>query len=60
MTELSPAAVAICARHYSFNSRSSCNACPLQPECHRPGETLTQASLDEWRERVNRLAASTH
>lgn len=56
MTELSAAAQAICAQHYNFKSRSSCNACPLQPECHRQVETLTQASLDEWRERVNRLA----
>lgn len=56
MSELSEAAQAICAQHYSFKSRSSCNACPLRPECHRPGETLSQASLDDWRERVNRLA----
>lgn len=56
MTELSDAAKAICAKHYNFKSRSSCNACPLQPECHRPSETLTQASLDEWRGRVDRLA----
>lgn len=28
MTELSEAAQAICAQHYNFKSRSSCNACP--------------------------------
>ncbi|MBF0675548.1 hypothetical protein [Pseudomonas sp.] len=54
--DLSEAAKAICAKHYNFKSRSSCNPCSLRPECHRPGETLTQASLDEWRGRVNRLA----
>lgn len=56
MTGLSEAAQAICAKHYNFKSRSSCNACSLQPECHKPCATLTQASLDEWRGRVNRLA----
>lgn len=55
--ELSAEAKAICAQHYNFKSRSSCNACPLQPECHKPCQQLTQASLDEWRGRVNALAA---
>ena len=41
MTELSDTAKAICAKHYNFKSRSSCNACPLQPECHKPAATLT-------------------
>lgn len=56
MTELSEAAQAICAQHYNFKSRSSCNACPLQPECHSPARTASQTDMDEWRERVNRLA----
>lgn len=56
MTELSDAVQDICARHYSFKSRSSCNQCPLQPECHSPSRTASQADLNEWRERVNRLA----
>ena len=56
MTELSDTAKSICAKHYNFKSRSSCNACPLQPECHKPAATLTQESMDEWRGRVNRLA----
>jgi hypothetical protein len=55
MTELSEAAQAICARHYNFKSHSSCNACPLQPGCHR-SFVLTEASLGEWQERLNRLA----
>ncbi len=55
MTELSEAAQSICAQHYNFKSRSSCNACPLQPECHR-SFVLTEASLGEWQERLNRLA----
>lgn len=55
MTEPSEAAQAICAQHYNFKSRSSCNACPLQPECHRYF-VLTEASLSEWQERLNRLA----
>ena len=57
--ELSAQAKAICAQHYNFKSRSSCNACPLQPECHKPCQQLTQASLDEWRGRVNALAAES-
>lgn len=55
MTELSEAAQAICAQHYNFKSHTSCNACPLQPECHR-SFVLTEASLSEWQERLNKLA----
>lgn len=54
--ELTKQAKAICAEHYNFKSRSSCNACPLQPECHKPCHALTQESLNEWRGRVNLLA----
>jgi len=56
MEQLSPQAVAICARHYNWKSRTSCNACTLQPECHRPCQQLTEQSLGEWRARVNRKA----
>ncbi len=55
-SELSQAAKAICEKHYNFKSRSSCNPCPLRAECHKPCQHLNQASLDEWRDRVNRLA----
>lgn len=55
MTELSEAAQSICAQRYNFKSQASCNACPLQPECHR-SFVLTEASLSEWQERLNRLA----
>lgn len=55
MTDLSEAVQAICAQNYNFKSRSSCNACPLQPECHR-SFALTEALLSEWQERLNRLA----
>lgn len=54
--ELSEQAQAICAEHYNWRSRSSCNKCPLQPECHKPCAQLTQESLDSWRKRVNDLA----
>ena len=53
---LSEQAKNICAEHYNFKSRSSCNSCPLQPECHKPSANLTRESLAEWRVRVNALA----
>lgn len=57
--ELSDKAKAICARHYSFKSRASCNPCPLISECHRPCRGGSQQELDEWRGRVNKLAEVT-
>lgn len=59
MTELSDTAKAICAQHYNFKSRSSCNPCLLRPECHSPSATASQNQLDEWRDRVNRLAEAS-
>lgn len=56
MTELSDKARAICAEHYNFKSRSSCNPCPLISECHSPSKGSSQADLDAWRNRVNALA----
>ena len=52
MSQLSEKSQVICERHYDC----SCNHCPLQPACHKPIAILTQKSLDEWRERINRLA----
>lgn len=54
--QLSLKSSAICALHYNWKSRTSCNACPLQPECHRPCQQLTEQSLGEWRARVNHQA----
>ena len=59
MAELSEKAQAICAKHYSFKSRASCNSCPLIKECHNPSRTATQVDLDAWRDRVNVLAEQT-
>lgn len=56
MSQLSAKSQAICEQHYDFKSRSSCFRCPLQPACHKAIERLTQESLDEWREQINRLA----
>lgn len=56
---LSEQAKNICIKHYNFKSRSSCNSCPLRPECHKPSANLTHESLAEWRGRVNALARAS-
>ena len=56
MTELSGAATAICAKHYRYSDRSSCNPCPLRPECHNSPTIATHESLVVGWERLNKLA----
>lgn len=57
MTELSETATAICAKHYRYTDRSSCNPCPLRPECHNSPAIATHESMAAWRGRLNELAA---
>lgn len=54
--QLSDKAQAVCAWHYG-NAGSGCGKCPIQQACHS-GTTgrLSEASLNDWRQRVNAAA----
>lgn len=57
--KLSDKAQAVCAWHYG-NAGSGCGQCPIGTECHRSKGhfgRLSEASLIEWRQRVNAAAA---
>ena len=57
MPELSPQALAVCARHWQPRG-AGCGRCPIRSACTSPAQPLTEATLDDWRSRVNAAAAA--
>jgi hypothetical protein len=55
MAALSERARSICASYWN-PPKTRCKGCPIQSACESGTGTLTEKSLDEWRDRVSAAA----